>query len=283
MRALSLLALVLFTACGSRALSPGAPAPVALTASGTTDGVTLRLDLDRASVKVGEVVWATITIENTNDHAIRWVGGGCNVPGRVMANVPTLSDYGKSWDYPFAELKKRLGMVMAPGYIPWLDEEAWKLRAQGGRACTADIRINELAAHGRLTSRHAWDGVVDGVPVPSGDAKVTGSFEMDDIVQMVGRSVSASVTLTVTGGSATRVSPGQALDAAFSDTRFAAWVRARFVARGNSGPGAYDVEGSVRLDGDTWVIQAAQKTAPAGQIEVRVNALDGTVLSVVER
>ncbi len=283
MRLLALVALVLLTACGSHALAPGTPAPVPVTATGTTDGVTLRLDLDRATLKVGEVVWATITIENTNDKPIRWVGGGCNVPGRVTANVPALSEYGHNWDYPFAELKKRLALVSSPGYLPFLDQDAWDKRAQGGRACTADIRVNELAGHGQLVSRHAWDGTIGGAPAPNGDVKVTGSLDMDDIVRMVGSGVSASVTLPLSGGAATRVSPGQAIDAAFADPRVASWVRARFVQRGNSEAAAYDVNGGVRLDGDAWVITAGQKSAPAGEIEVRVSAIDGAVRSYVER
>ena len=256
---------------------------MALTAAGTTDGVTLRLDLDHSTLNVGEVLWATITIENTNDHSIRWVGGGCNVPGRVTATVPTLAEYGKSWDYAFADLKKRLAMAAAPGYIPFLDADAWGLRDKGGRVCTADIRVNELAPHEKLTSRWAWDGTVDGAPVPNGDVKVTGGFEMDDVVQMVGRAVSASVMLPVRGGSATRVSAGQAIDAAFSDARVESWIRASMVQRGTSEAAAYDVEGDTRLDGDTWVISASQKTAPAGAIEVRVSAIDGSVQSVTER
>lgn len=39
--------------------------------------------------------------------------------------------------------------------------------------------------------------------------------------------------------------------------------------------------GGARLDGEEWVITATQKTARAGNIGVRVRALDGTVRSVV--
>lgn len=276
-------ALVLLTACGTHALAPGTAAPVALSATGVTDGVSLRLELDRATFAAGDVLWATLTIENTNDTAIRWVGGGCNVPGRVSARVSALADYGKAWDYAFASVKKMLTMTASYGSVPFLDEEAWQLRGRGGRACTADIRINELAAHGTLTSRWAWDGKADAKPVPSGDVAVTGSLEMDDAIHMVGKSVNASVTLPLTGGTAITVSAGEAMDSAMSDARFASWLRARVVQRGNSEPAPYDVTGSTRLDGNDWVINASQNTPPVGAIEVRVSGIDGSVRSVTER
>lgn len=285
MRSLVLLSVLLLAACGSRALAPSPSGRPAVTATGTNDGVTLRLDLDRASIRPGDVMWATVTIENTNDRSIRWVGGGCNAPGHVFARIPALYDYGRNWpDYAFAELKKRLVMgASSSGYIPLLDEASWAKRSQGGQICTLDLRINELAAKGKLISRFAWDGMIAGAPAPSGAVDIVASLDMDDARAMVGRSVGATAALALAGGATTRVSPAQAFDVALDDPRFARWVRVRMVARGNSEPAAYDVSGGVRLDGDTWVILASQKTAPAGEIEVRVSALDGTVRSVVER
>ena len=281
-RAVFLLSVFLL-ACGSHALAPSPLGTPAVTASGVTDGVTLRLDLDRTSIKPGDVLWATVTIENTNDHSIQWVGGGCNVPGRVTARIPALADYGRNWDYPFAELKKRLVTVYSQGYVPLLDEAAWNKRASGGQICTMDIRGVDLAAHGKLMSRFAWDGMVNGSPAPNGDVTISAGFEMNDLQHMVGKSVSASAILPLSGGATTRVSAAQAFDAALGDARFASWIRARMVARGNSEPAAYDVTGGARLDGDTWVILASQKAAPSGEIEVRVSAIDGTVRSIVER
>jgi hypothetical protein len=164
-----------------------------------------------------------------------------------------------------------------------LDEAAWQKRASGGQICTADIRVNELAPHGKLTSRFAWDGLIAGAPAPSGDVVITASLDMDDAKAMVGRTVAASLTLPLTGGAATKVSAPRAFDAALDDARFASWVRARFIARGNSEAAAYDVAGGVRLDGDEWVITAAQKVAPAGEIEVRVSAIDGAVRTVITK
>lgn len=279
---LSALVLVL-VACGSRALAGPTPGPVALSASAESFGVTLRLDVDRASLAPGQELWATVTIENTKDIPVRWVDAGCNVPGRVTARIGALADYGRNWEYGFAELKKRLVTVYPQGEVVLPDEETWKLRASGGRACTANIKVNELKPHAKLASRFVWEGTVAGAPAPSGDVLIYASFDMEDEVAFVGRFVNTSVTIQLTGGTGTKVSAARAFDSALEDSRFATWVRARFVARGNSEPAAYDVVGGSRLDGDTWVITAAQKTAPAGEIEVRVSAIDGAVRSVVTK
>ena len=283
MRRLSILIALIAVACGSRALAPATPGPVALTATGTSFGVTLRLDLDRASMAPGQELWATITMENTGNEPVRWVGGGCNVPGNVQATVAAMADFGKNWDYGFAEIKKRLVTVYPQGYASLVDEETWRLRSSGGRACTADIRINELAAHAKLTSRWVWEGTIDGMPAPTGDVTISASLEMDDPRAMVGRTVGASLTLPFNGGSALQVSSARAFDAALEDARFASWIRARYVASGNSEPGAYNVTGGARLVGDEWVISAFQKAAPAGEIEVHVSAIDGSVRSVREK
>jgi hypothetical protein len=98
----------------------------------------------------------------------------------------------------------------------------------------------------------------------------------------VGKSVSATAPLDLTSGSTTRVSPAQAVDVAFEEGRFAAWVRSHARPDSYGQQTAYDVEGTVRLDADVWIISAFQKntTSPASQIEVRVDARDAKVLSV---
>jgi hypothetical protein len=258
-----------------------------VTAAGETDGVRLRLDLDRATIKPGQIVWATVTIENTNDHEITWVGGGCNVPGRVTAIVPTIADYGRNWtEYLFAELKKRLVIgVTSSGWVPFLDEASWAQRA-GGRACTADIRPIQMAPRAKLVTRFVWDGMLrPGDPAPSGRLDITAALDMDDRILMVGKSVSATAPLDLTGGAATRVSPARAVDAALEEGRFAAWVRSHARPDSYGQQTAYDVEGAVQADGDVWVIKAFKKpsASAASEIEVRVDARDATIRSVAIR
>lgn len=286
MRYVALLVLAAaLVSCGSRALSSQEAG--AVTAIGETDGVRLRLDLDRASLRPGEVVWATVTIENTNDHTITWIGG-CSVPGRVTAIVPAIADYGRNWtEYLFAEVKKRLVIgVTSSGWVPFLDEASWAQRASGGRACTADIRPVPMAAKAKLVSRFAWDGMLrPGAAAPSGPLDVTAALEMDDQRLMVGKSVSATAPLDLTGGAATRVSPAQAVDAALEEGRFATWLRSHARPDAYGQLTAYDIDGSVHLDGDSWVIKALRKApAPAAsEIEIRVDARDATVRSVTIR
>ncbi len=275
---------MLLAACGSHALSSSPAGPPALTASGTADGVALRLDLDHATLRPGEVMWATLTVENTNDHAINWVTSGCDVPGRVTARVAALADYGRNWEYALASFKKLTAATATQGYVSFVDEQSWSTRAQAPRACLAAIGSHDLAAKGRLVSRFAWDGMLaDGTAAANGDVSITGALEMNDPRSMTGHSVSAVLTLPLSGGSVTRVSAGQALDAALADDRLVSWLRARFIATGNSEPAAYRVTSSMRLDGDAWLITASQKTPPAGDIEIRVGAIDGAVRSVVAR
>jgi hypothetical protein len=269
--------------CGSRALAPQSAG--AVTAIGETDGVRLRLDLDRAAFRPGEVVWATVTIENTNEHPITWIGGGCDVPGRVTAVVPAIAEYGRNWsEYLLAELKKRLVIgVTSSGWVPLIDEESWDLRDRGGRVCTADIRPVAMAARTKVVSRFAWDGMLrPGAPAPSGRVDITAALEMDDQRLMVGKSVSATAPLDLTGGTATRVSPAQAVDAAFEEGRLTAWVRTHARPDSYGQQTAYDVDGTVEIDGDIWVIKAFRKgsVSAGGQIEVRVDARDATVRSV---
>lgn len=268
--------------CGSRALAPQSAG--AVTAIGETDGVRLRLDLDRATFGPGEVVWATVAIENTNDHPIIWIGGGCDVPGRVTAVVPAIADYGRNWEYLLAELKKRLVIgVTSSGWVRFLDEASWDMRDRGGRLCTADIRPVTMAARAKVVTRFAWDGMLrPGAPAPSGRLDITAALDMDDRVLMVGKTVSATAPLDLTGGASTRVSPGQAVDAAFEEGRFTAWVRSHARPDSYGQQAAYDVDGTVQLDGDAWVIKAFKKASAtaASEIEIRIDARDATVRSV---
>ncbi len=85
---------------------------------------------------------------------------------------------------------------------------------------------------------------------------------MDDPVAMVGRDVGASIRLPLSGGASTTVSAARAFDAALEDGRFATWVRARFVQRGNSEAAACDVNGDARLDGDEWSSPRRKRRRP---------------------
>lgn len=265
---------------------PDPAGPPVVTARGETDGVTLRLDLDRQSLRPGEVVWASLTIENTNDHSINWVGAACAEPGRVVVTTAATGSYGRNWpEYALAELKKRLVASAPPSHVPLLDQHQWQLRSQGLPACTQEIRSFDLAARSTLRSHFAWDGMLSGAPAPSGPVEVQAGFSMNDKQRMVGRSVSAVAIVELTGGSSVRFSPGRAVDAALEDGRLAQWITARTTPDSSGTAAAYGLDGTVRLDGAIWVITVVRRAGPARgsgieQIAVRVDSQTGAVISV---
>lgn len=279
---------VFVAACGSFAGTPDLPDPAGppvVTARGETDGVTLRLDLDRQSLKPGEVVWATLTIENTNDHPINWVGAACAEPGGVVVTTAVTGSYGRNWpEYALADLKKRLVHSAPPGSVPLLDQHQWQLRSHGPQACAQETRSFDLAARSTLRSHFAWDGTLSGAPAPSGPAELQAVFSMNDKQRMVGRSVGAVATVELTGGSSVRVSSGRAVDAALEDGRLAQWIMARTTPDPYGKAAAYGLDGTVRLDSATWVITVFRNAGTAGagieQITVQVDSQTGALISV---
>lgn len=255
------LAALFIAACGSLVRGPDLPDPAGpplVTARGEADGVTLRLDLDHRSLKPGEAMWASLTIENTNDHPITWVGGACAEPGNVVVTTLATGDYGRNWpEYALAELKKRLVYAAPPALVPLPDQRHWQ--GQGPKTCTQDIRPFELAARSTLRSHFAWDRTLSGAPAPNGPVEVRAAFPMNDLRLMVGREVSAIATVELSSGSAVRVSPGRAIDAALEDGRLARWIMARTTPDSSGGAAAYGLEGTVRLDGAAWVIRSSPR------------------------
>lgn len=270
------LALVLNACGGGGALAPGG-----VSADGERDGVRIHMDLDRGAIRPGETVWATIRIENASGRSVTWVGGGCNIPARVVGSIDALADEGRTWTGAPGELKKRALQNGGPSLAVFHDEQSWNQRAQGGMFCTLDLRLMELAAGAALSVRAAWDGRVGTGSAPDGAVTVTATFPMGHWDSPKPVTVSAPIQVR---GSSRMVTPGQAIDAAFDDGRMVRWLDRQ--------PGAANpyakVEGFVVLESDTWVIRAAETVTPSStgrsaEIEVRVRASDAKVLSVVER
>jgi hypothetical protein len=283
---------IALSACGDR-VAAGGP-----TATAERDGVRLRMELDKAEIRPGEIVWASLTIENTTDRDVRWVAGGCKVPGNIEATSKQ-DDAGKHWPGVLGTFKQWLlkdGQV----YVYFVDEVTWDARALGGRACPAAMFVETLPAKGTLRSRFAWDGQVRGGiaparPAPSGSIDVIGSISLGDT--NASTPLRAGVSLRVRDGGDGLISAATAVDKAYEDGRLARWLEARPAPSSLATPlpqgstFAGDIVGSLRLDRETWVIRAAQKsgsTAPSlavrsYEIDVRLSARDGRVLSVVER
>jgi len=92
----------------------------------------------------------------------------------------------------------------------------------------------------------------------------------------------------VSDGSAVVVSEGRAVDAAIEEGTLRKWIQDRAKPDGYGQQSAFDIEGSLNIDGDVWVIKAARQakagdTYAGGEIEIRVDAVSGSVISVVQR
>ncbi len=275
--------------CGSAATPPGLGVQ-AVTGSGEKEGVKLRIDLDKAVIRPGEVVWATLTIENTSDRVLSSITYSCDVAGEVYARPSALADYGRIWpEFVLQSVKKQIVLSGPPDQIRWVEEPTWSKRNTGGTSCTGQMRNSKVAPGTTLRSYYAWDGFVrPGLPAPQGTVDVMASFYMDNEKNMTGDGVGATVSLRVSDGSAVVVSQGRAVDAAIEEGTLRKWIQDRAKPDGYGQQSAFDLQGSLGIDGDVWIIKASRAakagdTYPGGDIEIRVDAVSGSVISVVQR
>src|SRR5205814_10321213 len=95
------------------------------------------------------------------------------------------------------------------------------------------------------------------------------------------------VPVRVTGAHDPYITAGAALARAFDDGRRGRWLEARPTPATSGAGGVGDIVGGIKLEGDIWRVLAAQKTRlpdyRSSEIEVRLDARDGRVVSVVER
>jgi hypothetical protein len=224
-----LVGLVLVSAgCGSAA--PGSPSPSAIVASNTQDSIRVTLALEGAP-RSGAASWASVRIENLGDRSIRWAGGGCGDPGGIFVDLAGVFPRGRvDWPEPLATFKRdALGPASTDGAfnVGYIAESRWGTSV----LCTADLRIETLAAGGSLSMRAGWDGTYEGRPVPMGPATVEAAFPVIGVAGVVpddqtdSHPVVASLPTTIEGEAAASVlAPALAIDAALADPVFAAWV-----------------------------------------------------------
>jgi hypothetical protein len=276
---LAVVVAVIAVACGDRVAS--GPSPVSVMA----DGVKLTLVLDRSEIAPADLLWATLTVENTNEHEVTWAGSGCKVAGQVEAH-PAQPDPGRHWPGTLGTFKD-WALQNGQTWAYFLFEDFWNRRAAGGVACPAADFRDVLAARSTLRTRWVWDGTVTGGsagsrPAPKGQLDVVGSFTLGDRPNLSPMRVAAPLRVVGTGDPF--ISAGVAIDRAYDDGRLARWLEARPAPTSLAGAPVGSIVGSARLSGDAWIIVAAQKTGPAPhEIEVRLAAVDGKVRTVVER
>ena len=276
-RGLLAVGLVL-AACGDRVDSPtpGGTAHVA------RDGIILTLALDRGDVTPGNELWATLTVENTTDREVPYTTGGCKTVGRIDV-APPQPDAGKSWPGVLGTFKS-WALQHTEAYAYFVDEESWPQ----GRACPAAIWTEMLAPKTTLRSRWVWDGYLVSSPAgrqptPASRVDVVGHFFPGRTsADAAAAELRVTVDLNVRGPADAFLAPGVAIDRAYADGRLSRWLEQRPAP--SSGPLVGDIVGGIRLEGDVWRILGAQKVQLRGdEIEVRVAARDGKVLSVIER
>jgi len=189
--------------CGAVSAPPGLGVQ-AVTGSGEKDGVKLRIDLDKAVIRPGEVVWATLTIENTSDRVLNSITYSCDAAGEVYAPPSALADYGRIWpEFALQEVKKRIALSGPRDQIRWVEEPTWSRRSSGGTSCTSQMHNLKVLPRTALRSYYAWDGFVrPGLAAPVGMVDVMASFYMDNERTMTGDGVAVSVPLRVSDGSA---------------------------------------------------------------------------------
>jgi hypothetical protein len=283
---------VLVSACGDRVAAGGPTATV------ERDGVRLRMELDRAEIRPGDLAWVALTVENTTDHEVTWVAGGCKVAGNVEA-APKQDDAGRHWPGVLGTFKQWL-LKNAHLYAYFVDEVTWNARALGGRACPAAVFVETLPAKATLRSRWVWDGrvragIAPARPASSGSVDVVASISLGDTTASM--PLRPGAPLRVRDGGDGLISAALAIDKAYEDGRLARWLEARPapssvatpLGRGVTFGG--EIVGSIKLDGDAWLIHAAQKSGAVAptfavrshEFDVRVSGRDGRILSVVER
>ena len=204
------------------------PVPSPLAAETSRDGVRVALTL-AGRPQSGALSWADVMIENGNPVGVRWAGGGCGDPAGIFVDLAAEFEPGREWPGLLGRFKAvslGLGGLTNVGYV-----EASRV----GRnvACTAGLRLEQLAPGGRLTMRAAWDGQILGGAAPAGPAVVEASFPFIGLAGVVRNDafdtnpiVARLETSVFGGGGAASLAPGLAIDAALADGQFAGFVQA---------------------------------------------------------
>ncbi len=197
--------------------------------------------------------WASVRIENIGDRGIRWAGGGCGDPGGIFIDLHEVYPTGRlDWPGRLGVFKRRAvgpdpgSSMLTLGYIA---ESRWGTAA----ACPASLRIETLRPHESLSLRAGWDGTYEGLPVPTGPARVGAAFPVIgfegevDSMDYDSHAVEVSAPTTITGGDGGKLlAPAVAIDAALGDPQFAAWVQA-------ADPATWINPDVARIEGRWWI------------------------------
>ena len=222
---------------GPSMAQPTPPPGEAVTESLEEGGIRLTVTLDRDRTVFGQRVMATTTVENIGSDSLYWGHSStCAFPAsiQVRPDRPVPIEYGRE-DWPGDEgtlkmltlhpLEADADPVFSFLPEPWLDSDLT-------HGCTTDFVISEVLPGESLVQRRGWDtlGHFRMPPAPGGYTVEAAfqymargerpSFEED----IDAFSVEVSLAITVDGPEIDYVSPGEAIDAMFSDERFGSFL-----------------------------------------------------------
>jgi hypothetical protein len=179
------------------------------------NGVVVTLTLDRNVIAPGGRVVADVSVENRTERAVQYGGRGCGLSGDV--GIELSSPPGREWSGNAASFKA-IVMRVAPR-LPVLAFGPPGI-ADEPVACAAAALIGVLAP-GQVVSIAGlwWDAeYAPDVPARPGIANVTMHFPAST------GTVDATATLHIAGPDDHAPSPGEVVDSALTDARFAAWL-----------------------------------------------------------
>jgi hypothetical protein len=221
------------TAPRSTDTTAGGPDPVELPSGpvAAPSEVEVRVTPERSTVPVGERVRYRVDVLNHSAKPARLTSGGCG-PVRAELDAPGFaagSPTAETWAFGFGTLAPFAATHdVAPRRFPSFQE--W---GTASVACTADLRVDEVAPGASLTRTFVWDAVV-GVPWTGSTGTVTVGASVQVIPSATGvdgevRRGSAPVTVADDGRA--HASPSTFLSAVEWNNASGPWIDSHFGTR----------------------------------------------------
>ena len=268
---------------------PSPPPDLARVAVAERDDVRVEIELQRNPLRAGEPSWIKTRVTNEGRTDVTWFHDGCAVPVSVHGVSEVAWPMGEEHTGQADKFKAYAlgGSVVegpdAHGMLSFVN----KARLHSGPGGCADIGIGETIKPGQtIRTTRWWSGFTDlnrALPVagPATFRDVAGYYwrgeEPEDITAQV-------IELKLDGWivsprAAHRLSPAEAVDAALSEPRFAAYLETQTIANGRAEIAWYD---SRR---DVWEIGVMPwyETDPPRIHGVLVDAVTGKVLGPLDR
>ena len=257
--------------------TPTATMPtLALEATTESDGIEVRLELERNPLPAGEPTWATVTVRNRTDAPVTWMTDGC----ASVAQVLGVLEGGWIAGAPQTGLAERfkafalepLGHAGQAYLLIGFQDERFVGRENFG---CADTGIpHELAAGERLEHRGVWDGSLDGLAPPDGPVGIVASFPRTRGEDRVLVPVEVRLESWIVSGEPFEfLTPAAAIDVAVGDAEFRAWLQ--------RAPESTWINSTHTLDPEagTWAIGLFRESPEGFLGMVTLDARTGEVLS----